>query len=57
MLSVQDEVFSEFGNMDQTQIQHKMQMETTLENTRAKDARIFTAIEVDDFSWYSLERI
>lgn len=53
----QDEVFSELGNMDKTPIQHEKPVETTLENTGAKDARTPTAGEADKFLWHYLERI
>ncbi|CBJ33842.1 conserved unknown protein [Ectocarpus siliculosus] len=40
--SVTAEVFVELGNMDQTPVQHEMLVETALEKTGAKDARIAT---------------
>ena len=43
--SVIAEVFEELGNMDQTPVQHKMPVETTLEQRGAKDARISTGGE------------
>ena len=43
--SVEAEVFEELGNMDQTPVQHEMPVETTLEETGAKDARIATGGE------------
>ncbi|CAN0431252.1 unnamed protein product, partial [Pylaiella littoralis] len=39
------EVFEELGNMDQTPVQQEMPVETTLEETGAKDARIATGGE------------
>ncbi|CAB1113618.1 unnamed protein product [Ectocarpus sp. CCAP 1310/34] len=42
LASVEAEVFEELGNMDQTPVQHEMPVETTLEKTGAKDARIST---------------
>eukprot|EP00903_Cladosiphon_okamuranus_P014547 g13494.t1 len=42
LASVEVEVFEELGNMDQTPVQHEMPVETTLEKTGAKDARIST---------------
>ncbi|CAB1117081.1 unnamed protein product [Ectocarpus sp. CCAP 1310/34] len=39
---VTDELFEELGNMDQTPVQHEMPVETTLEKTGVKDARIAT---------------
>ena len=49
--SVTEEVFEELGNMDQTPVQHEMPMETTLEQTGARDARINTG---GDFCNYFL---
>ena len=43
--SVTEEVFEELGNMEQTPVQHEMPMETTLEQTGARDARINTGSE------------
>ncbi|CAN0061695.1 unnamed protein product, partial [Pylaiella littoralis] len=43
--SVEAEVFEELGNMDQTPVQQEMAVETTLEETGAKDARIATGGE------------
>ena len=43
LLSVQEEVFSELCNNNQTPIQQEMPVDTTLEKTGAKDARIATA--------------
>lgn len=57
LLPVQDEEFSELGNMDQVPIQHEIPVETTLQNTGAKLARISTAYATSEFSWDSLERI
>ncbi|CAB1112951.1 unnamed protein product [Ectocarpus sp. CCAP 1310/34] len=45
LASVEAEVFEELGNMDQTQVQHEMPVETTLEKTGAKDARSSTGGE------------
>ncbi|CAN0345754.1 unnamed protein product, partial [Scytosiphon promiscuus] len=42
LASVEAEIFEELGNMDQTPVQHEMPVETTLEKTGAKDARIST---------------
>ncbi|CAM9985588.1 unnamed protein product, partial [Ectocarpus sp. 4 AP-2014] len=41
--SVEDEVFGELGNMDQTPIQQEVPVDTTLEKRGATDARISTA--------------
>ncbi|CAM9719098.1 unnamed protein product [Pylaiella littoralis] len=40
--SVAEAVFEELGNMDLSPVQHEMPVETTLEKTGAKDARIST---------------
>ncbi|CAB1097747.1 unnamed protein product [Ectocarpus sp. CCAP 1310/34] len=45
LASVEAEVFEELGNMDQTPVQHEMPVETTLDKTGAKDARISTGVE------------
>ncbi|CAB1102423.1 unnamed protein product [Ectocarpus sp. CCAP 1310/34] len=45
LASVEAEVYEELGSIDQTPVQHEMPVETTLEKTGAKDARISTGDE------------